>query len=58
MGAAGPPELTDFLLEQEFWQRFGLTREALLQRPHRETLDRVAIINAIRREEQARSRHR
>ena len=56
MGTEGPEVLQDFLMEQEFWQRLGLSREALEDRPHREVADYSLIITLIRREEQARQR--
>lgn len=55
MGTAAPEVLHDFLVEQEFWQRLGLTREALRHRPWREVDDYALIIQLIKREEHRRN---
>ncbi len=55
MGTPGPEVLHDFLVEREFWQQLGLTREALRDRPWREVEDYALIIQMIRREEAAQA---
>ena len=56
MGTEGPPVLQDFLMEQEFWRRFGATSQDLENWPHRKVTDYSLIITLIRREEDAQQR--
>jgi hypothetical protein len=58
MGTEGPPELTEFLTDREFWQQLGWTREYRLSRPRRQTEDYALIISLIHREEQVRANRR
>lgn len=56
MGTEGPPSLSTFWAEQQLWQRLGLRREDLEQRPAREVEDYLLYIQLIAREEQAQQR--
>lgn len=49
MGTEGPPELTEFLTDREFWKELGWDREYRLSRPHRQVEDYAQIITMIRR---------
>jgi len=55
MGTEGPPQLTAFLIQREFWRELGWTRDDLENRPRREIDDYALFISLIRREEQARA---
>jgi hypothetical protein len=55
MGTEGPPELTAFLIQREFWKELGWTRDDLENRPRREVSDYALFITLIRREEQVRA---
>lgn len=54
MGTEGPPQLTAFLIQREFWKELGWTRDDLLNRPQREVDEYALFISMIRREEAAR----
>lgn len=54
MGTEGPPQLTAFLIQREFWKELGWTRDDLENRPQREVDEYALFISMIRREEAAR----
>lgn len=54
MGTEGPPQLTAFLIQREFWRELGWTRDDLENRPQREVDEYALFISMIRREEAAR----
>lgn len=56
MGTQGPPSLSVFWTEAQLWQRLGLRREDLLQRPWREVDDYLLFIQLIAREEAEQQR--
>ena len=59
MGVEGPPILSQYLMEQEMWQRLGITRGIPLDdRPHRELADYLLIISLLQREEAAARRQK
>ena len=58
MGTEGPPELTQFLCEQEMWQRFGAAGKPREAWAHLKVRAPLGIIAAMRREGQARARAR
>lgn len=56
MGTAGPPSLSKFLFLREFWTQLGMRAEDIEKLPAQEVEDYIFFIQAIRREEEARSR--
>ena len=55
-GSGGPPSLGTFWLEQQLWQRLGLRRDDLRNRPWREVEDYLLYIDLSAREERAQQR--
>lgn len=56
MGSEGPPSLSSFALETEFWKRLGLRREDIQKRPAREIEEYLLYMQIIIQEEQAAQR--
>lgn len=57
-GTEGPPSLSKFALEQQFWQRCGIRLDPrpLLDRPVQEVEDYLVYVQMICREEDAQRR--
>jgi len=56
MGGEGPPSLSTFVIETEFWKRLGKTREDILKMPAPEFRDYCTYIEIVVQQEQAQAR--